>query len=98
MFVFNPFFLILFNVLSKRGKVISIKPTFTMIKKTIKTVSLMAFALGFTAATLVSCGPKKEEVVEEEAIEEVTPPPAVEEMPADTTMMDSTVVDSLTTN
>ncbi|MBN7809877.1 hypothetical protein J0A68_02855 [Algoriphagus sp. H41] len=67
-----------------------------MITKTLKTVSLMVFAVGFTVATLASCGSKKEEVVEEETIEEVVPP--VEEMPADTTMMDSTVVDSVATN
>lgn len=75
----------------------SIKPTFTMITKTLKTLSLAVFAAGFAVATMVSCGPKKEEVVEEEeTIEEVAPP--VEEIPADTTMMDSTVVDSVASN
>lgn len=64
-----------------------------MITKTFKSVTLMVFAVGFTAATLASCGAKKEEVIEEETIEEVAP--IIEEAPADTTMMDTTAVDTV---
>lgn len=64
-----------------------------MITKTFKSASLMLLAIGFAAATTVSCGPKKEEVVEEETIEEMAPP--VEEIPADTTVIDTTAVDSI---
>ncbi|WP_026967382.1 hypothetical protein [Algoriphagus terrigena] len=64
-----------------------------MITKTFKSVTLMVFAVGFTAATLASCGAKKEEVIEEETIEE--PAPVIEEAPADTTMMDTTAVDTV---
>ena len=63
-----------------------------MISKTFKSVTVMAIAFGFTVATLASCGAKKEEVVEEVTVEEVVP--EVEEIPADTTLVDSTAVDS----
>ena len=65
-----------------------------MITKTFKSLTLMVFAVGFTAATLASCGAKKEEVIEEETIEEVAPP-VIEEVPADTTLMDTTSVDTV---
>ncbi len=64
-----------------------------MISKTFKSVSMMVFAVGFTVATMVSCGPKKEEVIEEETIEEVAPP-VIEEVPADTMTTDTTAVDT----
>lgn len=64
-----------------------------MISKTFKSVTTMAIAVGFTVATLASCGAKKEEAVEETPVEEVAPP-MMEEVPADTTMMDTTAVDT----
>lgn len=66
-----------------------------MISKKIKSIAMMVFAVGFTVATVASCGAKKEEVVEEETIEEVTP--TIEEIPADTTVMDTTAVDTTAT-
>lgn len=63
-----------------------------MISKTFKSVTVMAIAFGFTVATLASCGAKKEEEVEEVTVEEVVP--EVEEIPADTTMMDATAADT----
>lgn len=51
----------------------------------------MAIAVGFAVATLASCGAKKEETVEETPLEEVAPP-AMEEIPADSTMVDTTAV------
>ncbi len=51
----------------------------------------MAIAVGFAVATLASCGAKKEEAVEETPVEEVAPP-VIEEVPADTTMVDTTAV------
>lgn len=62
-----------------------------MISKTIKSVITMAIAVGFAVATLASCGAKKEEAVEETPVEEVAPP-VIEEVPADTTMVDTTAV------
>jgi hypothetical protein len=62
-----------------------------MISKTIKSVTTMAIAVGFAVATLASCGAKKEEAVEETPVEEVAPP-VIEEVPADTTMVDTTAV------
>lgn len=62
-----------------------------MISKTIKSVTTMAIAVGFAVATLASCGTKKEEAVEETPVEEVAPP-VIEEVPADTTMVDTTAV------
>lgn len=64
-----------------------------MISKTFKSVTTMAIAVGFTVATLASCGAKKEEVVEETPEEEIAPP-VIEEIPADTTMMDTTTMDT----
>jgi hypothetical protein len=63
-----------------------------MISKTFKSLSMMVFAVGFSVATLASCGAKKEEVVEEDVIEEVAP--TIEEVPMDTTMGDTTVMDT----
>jgi hypothetical protein len=68
-----------------------------MISRTFKSVSMMVFAVGFSIAVLASCGAKKEEVIEEERIEEVTPP-VIEEIPADTTMTDTTSVDTTASN
>lgn len=65
-----------------------------MISKTFKSVLTMAIAVGFAVATLASCGAKKEEAVEETPIEEVAPP-VIEEVPADTTMMDTTAIDTV---
>lgn len=62
-----------------------------MISKTIKSVTTMAITVGFAVATLASCGAKKEEAVEETPVEEVAPP-VIEEVPADTTMVDTTAV------
>jgi hypothetical protein len=61
-----------------------------MISKTFKSAMTLAIAVGFAVATLASCGAKKEEAVEETPVEEVAPP--VEEVPADTTMVDTTAV------
>lgn len=53
----------------------------------------MALAVGFTLATLASCGAKKEEAVEEIPVEEVAPP-VIEEISGDTTLMDTTAEDT----
>jgi hypothetical protein len=66
-----------------------------MISKTFKSVTTMALAVGFAVATLASCGAKKEEAVEETPVEEVAPP-VIEEVPADTTMVDTTATDTVT--
>lgn len=64
-----------------------------MISKTFKSISVMAIAVGFTVATLASCGAKKEEAVEETPVEEVAPP-VIEEIPADTTAVDTAATDT----
>lgn len=53
----------------------------------------MALAVGFTVATLASCGAKKEEAVDEIPVEEVAPP-VIEEIPADTTLIDTIAEDT----
>lgn len=61
-----------------------------MIFKSLKSVAVMAIAVGFTVATLASCGAKKEEAVEETPMEEVAPEVMEEPAPADTTATDTT--------
>lgn len=66
-----------------------------MISETFKSITTMALTVGFTVATLASCGAKKEEAVEEIPVEEVAPP-VIEEIPADTMLMDTSAVDTTT--
>lgn len=65
-----------------------------MISKTFKSVATMAIVVGMAIATLASCGAKKEEAVEETPIEEVAPP-IIEEIPADTTLLDTADADTI---
>lgn len=62
-----------------------------MILKSFKSVAVMALAIGFTVATLASCGAKKEEA-EETTMEEVAP--VIEEVPAETVSVDTTATDT----
>ena len=64
-----------------------------MIFKSLKSVAVIAIAVGFTVATLASCGAKKEEAVDEIPVEEVAPP-VIEEIPADTTLIDTIAEDT----
>jgi hypothetical protein len=68
-----------------------------MISKTFKSVCMMVLAFGFTVSILASCGPKKDEVIEEETIQEVTPP-VMEEAPSEAPIPDTTGVDTTSSN